>query len=135
MDNKRGVEGGGMGEVADVAVRNNEELKSTVAGEAKKGEVTEKRVEVGSSIVQGMPTRPVVPAIADGKTGDDGSAKGDLVNLTTKDGETIEKEWVKRIRDVMGETKENPRKREDEIFEIKKDFILKRFGRKIGGGK
>lgn len=139
MDNKRGMEGGrAMGEVVDVQSGAVEDLGMGRGVEVMEQGAGEKVGETDGGVAQAMPAQPVVqPAVddADVQTDETSKIQGDLVNLTTKDGEKIEKEWVDKVRNVISETRDDPRRREDDIFEVKKDFIKKRFGREIGGGK
>jgi len=139
MDNERGVGSGvAKGEVVDVKSGEVEHIGTMEGGEAPKESVAEKVGETEGGVQQGMPAQPAMPvAVDDEQAGTDqvGDIQNDLVNLTTRDSESIEKEWVNKVQDIVKETRDDPRRREDEVFEVKKNFIFKRFGRKIGGGK
>ena len=137
MDNKRGVESGGMkGEVVDLRTGAAESFEGGGATKEREAAPGERMEAPKDAISQGIPGQPMAPTSDDGAMplNNDG-VQSDLVNLTTRDGEKIEKVWVEKVRDVMKKTKDDPRKREDDVFEVKKDFIRKRFGREIGGGK
>jgi hypothetical protein len=49
-----------------------------------------------------------------------------------RDADTIEKEWVQKIQQVLTQTKGNPYSKEEGIKALKADYMLKRYGRKIG---
>ena len=141
MDSKRGAEGSaGKGEVVDMQTGLVESSDMMGGTKEVNGGAVEKTGEQHSGAGQAMPSvsnGSVTNAVAtdDDATMADGDAQSDLVNLTTKDGEKIEKEWVKKIENIVGGTRDDPRRREDEVFKVKKDFIFKRFGRKIGKEK
>ncbi len=48
------------------------------------------------------------------------------------DNEIIEKEWVDKAKKVIAETKDNPYLREQEVSKLQADYLLKRYGRKLG---
>lgn len=52
--------------------------------------------------------------------------------LKATDEDKIEKEWVDRAKKIVAETKDDPYKREDQVNELTRDYIEKRYGRKIG---
>jgi len=139
MDNERGVGGGvAKGEVVDVKSGEVEHLGMVEKGEAAKESAAEKVGEKEGGVKQEMPAQPEKSMAADGdqaETDQVGDVQNDLVNLTTKDGEGIEKEWVDKVQSIVKDTRDDPRRREDEVFAVKKNFVFKRFGRKIGGGK
>jgi len=139
MDNERGVGSGvAKGEIVDVKSGEVENLGMAERGEVAKESVAEKVGETEGGVKQGMTVQPEMPMAADddqAETDQVGGVQSDLVNLTTKDGEGIEKEWVDKVQSIVRDTRDDPRRREDEVFAVKKNFIFKRFGRKIGGGK
>lgn len=51
------------------------------------------------------------------------------------DGDLIEKEWVDRAKQIVTETRDQPRLREERTSELKRDYLGKRFGREIGVSK
>ena len=48
------------------------------------------------------------------------------------DDDLIEKEWVDKAKKIVSETKDNPRKREEDVSKLQIDYLAKRYGRKIG---
>lgn len=48
------------------------------------------------------------------------------------DDDLIEKEWVDKAKKIISETKDNPRKREEDVSRLQIDYLEKRYGRKIG---
>lgn len=49
-----------------------------------------------------------------------------------KDGDTIEKEWVDKAKQIIDNTKEDPYSREEQVKDLKADYLQKRYGRKLG---
>ncbi len=144
MDNMRGAESvGSVGEVFDVATgmpemmpkQQGEILKQVQddGGEAQgnSGEVqsvNREAVEAGAD--------PMMPAMGEAPIVEGGQIDHyDAGGLHTKDGENIEKAWVGAIRNMIDDTRDNPRKRNDFFDDMKEQFMRDRFGREIGGGK
>lgn len=48
------------------------------------------------------------------------------------DDDLIEKEWVDKAKKIVSETKNNPHKREEDVSRLQVDYLMKRYGRKIG---
>lgn len=48
------------------------------------------------------------------------------------DDDLIEKEWVDKAKKIISETKDNPRKREEDVSRLQIDYLEKRYGRRIG---
>lgn len=57
-----------------------------------------------------------------------------VVNTPTvaADDDLIEKEWVKKAKEIIASTYDNPRKRETEVSYLQRDYLKKRYGREIG---
>jgi Txe/YoeB family toxin of Txe-Axe toxin-antitoxin module len=51
---------------------------------------------------------------------------------TAKDSDSIEKEWVERVKQVLKDTKDDPYKKEEEVKALKLDYLEKRYNRKLG---
>lgn len=51
---------------------------------------------------------------------------------TAADEDLIEKEWVDKAKKIIEETKDDPYKREQQIGQLQRDYIKKRYGREIG---
>lgn len=52
--------------------------------------------------------------------------------VTAADEDLIETEWVKRVKEVVQETRDDPYQREHQINQLKREYIFKRYGRRIG---
>lgn len=59
---------------------------------------------------------------------------GDSTNnpVTANDDDTIEKEWVDRAKQVIVQTRNDPRAREKAIGALQRDYLMKRYGKKLG---
>lgn len=65
----------------------------------------------------------------------DTSSQGTVASsnpTAAKDSDSIEKEWISRIKQVLKDTKDDPYKKEEEVKDLKADYLDKRYGRKIG---
>ncbi|MDR0397906.1 MAG: hypothetical protein LBH36_01850 [Candidatus Nomurabacteria bacterium] len=49
-----------------------------------------------------------------------------------KDSDSIEKEWVDRVKQVLKDTKDDPYLKEEEVKALKIDYLDKRYNRKLG---
>ena len=129
MEPGRGNEG--MGNVMPVA--GSGEIFSASAPEMGEKGSAEKAAEGEPVAQQGMPII-TVPAPT---SADDTSSAGH-VDITGDNPETardtgkIEKEWVNRARKIITETKDDPHERDDQVRDLKADYMQKRFNRKIG---
>lgn len=52
--------------------------------------------------------------------------------ITANDDDTIEKEWVDRAKQVIVETRNDPRAREKAIGALQRDYLMKRYGKQLG---
>lgn len=52
--------------------------------------------------------------------------------VAANDDDVIEKEWVDRAKQVILQTKDNPYAREKAIGELQRDYLAKRYGRRVG---
>ena len=50
---------------------------------------------------------------------------------TAKDSDSIEKEWIDRVKQTLKDTKDDPYKKEEEVKIIKMDYLEKRYNRKL----
>lgn len=48
------------------------------------------------------------------------------------DDDLIEKEWVDKAKKVLAETRDDPYRREQEVNRLQADYLVKRYGRKLG---
>lgn len=71
--------------------------------------------------VQTLPTvQPVAPP------------SGSQNPVAASDDDTIEKEWVDRAKQVIVETRNDPRAREKAIGALQRDYLMKRYGKRLG---
>jgi hypothetical protein len=66
----------------------------------------------------------------------DEAVSGDVVEnnnpeIASDDGK-IEKEWVGRAKEVVAKTRDDPHAREEGVKGLRADYMMKRWGRKIG---
>lgn len=52
--------------------------------------------------------------------------------VSAQDDDTIEKEWVDRAKQVIVETRNDPRAREKAIGALQRDYLMKRYGKQLG---
>lgn len=52
--------------------------------------------------------------------------------ISANDDDTIEKEWVDRAKQVIVETRNDPRAREKAIGALQRDYLMKRYGKQLG---
>lgn len=52
--------------------------------------------------------------------------------VSASDGDSIEKEWIDKVKQVISSTADNPHAQQKEISKLMADYVLKRTGRKIG---
>ncbi len=79
-------------------------------------------------VVIPLPTPPVLPINDDATL----PLVQDDTPTIANDNEIIEKEWVDKAKKVIAETKDNPYLREQEVSKLQADYLLKRYGRKLG---
>lgn len=72
---------------------------------------------------------PVAPPVAN-----DGMVTQPVTNSPTvaNDDDLIEKEWVDKAKRVLAETRDDPYRREQEVTRLQEDYLMKRYGRKLG---
>ena len=86
------------------------------------------------SLSQPPTTLPPLPQVSPQLNDDTlsyGAATDDMP-IVANDDDLIEKEWVDRAKKIIQDTKDDPRRREDEISRLQADYIKKRYGREIG---
>lgn len=52
--------------------------------------------------------------------------------VSASDDDTIEKEWVDRVKQVIVETRNDPRAREKAVGALQRDYLMKRYGKQLG---
>ena len=60
------------------------------------------------------------------------AATTDDTPIVANDDDLIEKEWVDKAKKILGETRDDPYKREREINKLQIEYIRRRYGREIG---
>jgi hypothetical protein len=78
------------------------------------------------TVVKNTTFSGVVP-VKDAQTDDD-----DSTILAAKDGDLIEKAWVDKAKKIVDDTRGDPYFREEQVKELKADYLDKRYGRKLG---
>lgn len=51
---------------------------------------------------------------------------------TARDEDVIEKEWIAKVKSVISSTSDDPYKQQSMMSRLMADYVLKRYGRKIG---
>ena len=52
--------------------------------------------------------------------------------VVASDSNVIEKEWIDKVKQVVSSTKDNPYEQQNKVSKLMADYVLKRYGRKIG---
>lgn len=78
---------------------------------------------------------PSTPSVTDDSAivstgGNDGASV--VYPAVANDDDVIEKEWVEKAKKVLAETREDPYRREQEVTRLQADYLMKRYGRKLG---
>lgn len=55
--------------------------------------------------------------------------------LVADDADLIEKEWVDRAKKIIQDTRDDPAKREEQVSQLQKDYLKKRYGKEIGAAE
>lgn len=75
-------------------------------------------------------TQVVPPVVVDGTTASTVVAAAGP--LTAGHEDVIEKEWVDRAKKILADTPDDPHKREQQVTELHKDYLRKRYGKELG---
>lgn len=78
---------------------------------------------------------PIVQQPTTAVTTDDQIQDGTVTSTTpttARDEDTIEKEWISRVKKVISSTSDDPHKQQSMASRLMADYVLKRYGRKIG---
>lgn len=97
----------------------------------------EQRSESGAVAADGAPTLPptlpLVPLAQVSVASDSAAAVvSDDTPAVANDDDLIEKEWVDKAKKIIVETKDDPYRREEAVGRLQRDYLEKRYGRKIG---
>lgn len=52
--------------------------------------------------------------------------------VVAADDDLIEKEWVDKAKKIIAETRDDPRRREQEVGKLQVDYLRKRYGKQLG---
>lgn len=72
------------------------------------------------------PADPALSAVPTQTTGVAGAP------LTANDDDVIEKEWVDKAKQIITGTKDDPYKRGEQVSELQRDYLKKRYGKDVG---
>jgi len=86
------------------------------------------------SIATPAPTMPLPPPIVVQSTvvTTDDSASSTSNPTTAADEDLIEKEWVTKAKTVIAKTKDDPHAQAQQIAELMRDYVKKRYGKEVG---
>ena len=62
----------------------------------------------------------------------DQTTNSDNGPAAASDSDIIEKEWITKAKSIVSKTSDNPHKQQHEVSKLMVDYVLKRYGRKIG---
>ncbi len=101
---------------------NNERMERQIAGSA---------IENTPMMPPPMPTIPVPAPVPTQvvQVAEDGPAG---YPISANDDDNIEREWVDRAKQIILQTKDDPRAREKAIGALQRDYLEKRYGKKLG---
>ena len=84
------------------------------------------------SVISDLPTAAPVPQpVAIPTIPQDDTA----APLVADDADLIEKEWVDRAKKIIQDTRDNPARREEQVSQLQKDYLKKRYGKVIGAAE
>lgn len=90
------------------------------------------RPEAESAPPATLPAMPVALPQVDDQSGTGAVQQDDSWSADAADEDLIEKEWVDRAKKIIEDTKEDPYRREQEIGQLQREYIKKRYGREVG---
>lgn len=82
-------------------------------------------------------TAPVEP-VAASKGVDTQAVTGGAISNTpvsAADEDLIEKEWVDKAKQIVAATQDDPHARTNQVNQLQRDYLMKRYGRQIGTGQ
>lgn len=96
-------------------------------------EQLEQRAEAAPAMAAPVLPPPVAAPAPPVPVQDDTSvAQQDTVPLVANDDDLIEREWVKKAKEIIVETKDDPYRREQEVGKLQVDYLRKRYGKELG---
>ncbi len=108
-------------------------LPTPEVGGVETGAERREQVAESRSAVVDMPTTitPVLPSTVAPTTVTDDNASSSSP-LVADDSDLIEKEWVDRAKKIVQDTQDDPAKREEQVSNLQKDYLRKRYGKELG---
>ncbi|MDB5169917.1 MAG: hypothetical protein JWN82_313 [Candidatus Saccharibacteria bacterium] len=74
---------------------------------------------------------PTAPAAADQTQPSPAAAADDTSPAMADDGDLIEKEWVHKVKQIVGATAHDPFEQNKQFTKLKADYMQKRYGKSI----
>jgi len=87
----------------------------------------------GGAPLPAVPDPATTPVVV--PSTDDQAQDATIVATTpasARDEDTIEKEWIAKVKSVISSTADDPHKQQSMASRLMADYVLKRYGRKIG---
>lgn len=75
---------------------------------------------------------PVLPVPVNPIQAPDDITVSDNMPLVASDDDLIEQEWVKKAKEIIADTKDDPYRRELEVGRLQADYLKKRYGKELG---
>ena len=79
-----------------------------------------------------LPAPVVAPAPPVPVQGDAAAPQSSTLPLVANDDDLIEREWVKKAKEIIVETRDDPYRREQEVGKLQVDYLRKRYGKELG---
>lgn len=93
----------------------------------------ERREQVGEAQAAAADAAAITAAPVAPVAGDTPAATPATSNpLVAADEDVIEKEWVDRAKKIVMDTKDDPHGRQQQVSELQKDYLQKRYGKQLG---
>ena len=95
----------------------------------------ERGAERPQQVVQPAPTQPVpitLPTPVPQQSDQPAVVPADDMPSVAADEDLIEKDWVDKAKKIISETKDDPRRREQEVNKLQSDYLRKRYGKELG---
>lgn len=85
---------------------------------------------------QGTTPRPVLPEPVVSQPDPSSSATllTDVPNVAAED-DLIEKEWVNKAKTIILQTTDDPRRREEAVSQLQREYLRKRYGKELGASE
>ena len=109
-------------------------------GIEKGAERHEQAAEAGARAADAAVATPVPVAVPQAQPVDDPAATiapSAISNtpLVAADEDLIEKEWVDKAKEIIQHTKDDPHKRTQQVNELQRDYLQKRYGKTVGASE